>query len=637
MRIVHLSDIHFTGGDNDTSPDWRGFDTSDFNATDYKSWLRLMRIDPSKIKWSDPSSWVAGTPNVITWQADSRNRSDTLASFLTSYKETLLKADVVVITGDLTDSGDDSDYSRAEDFIGRLTRAGYSVYCTPGNHDYARWGLLAWASEDKRNRFHQLPGTSHDKNGYPWVVPIVGGNDTIILLDSMKGHMDAKDWGGVCEPTLGNNYHIALDPSSIAECLLNPLHLGASVVVDGSWPQLAQGKLGSQKDSLCDLLASLQISRRAGGKVIVCLHHSPYATEDAKHLDDGPGFLELLRGRVDVLLFGHTTPDGCFVQNGQDLANDKGSRWQDYGIPLVNCVNLQHAGRYGDKPSEPYPVCVIDTDLMQIEIYGTDGKLPPKIIPGFGLALPTPVLTAPADGAKFSNYPRTMTLAWQSVPGANQYLVEVEYAWKDASGTVTWGSDLKKVVSDTQMTFDFVGSQPGRWRITAMDQSGAHKSSVPSNWRGFDYTVLPVLPTPVLTAPADGAKFSNYPRTMTLAWQSVPGANQYLVEVEYAWKDASGTVTWGSDLKKVVSDTQMTFDFVGSQPGRWRITAMDQSGAHKSSVPSNWRGFDYTVLPVLPTPVLTAPADGAKFSNYPRTMTLAWQSVPGANQYLVEV
>src|SRR5579883_586856 len=253
------------------------------------------------------------------------------------------------------------------------------------------------------------------------------------------------------------------------------------------------------------------------------------------------------------------------------------------------------------------------------------------------LALPTPVLTAPADGAKFSNYPRTMTLAWQSVPGANQYLVEVEYAWKDASGTVTWGSDLKKVVSDTQVTFDFVGSQPGRWRITAMDQSGAHKSSVPSNWRGFDYTVLPVLPTPVLTAPADGAKFSNYPRTMTLAWQSVPGANQYLVEVEYAWKDASGTVTWGSDLKKVVSDTQMTFDFVGSQPGRWRITAMDQSGAHKSSVPSNWRGFDYTVLPVLPTPVLTAPADGAKFSNYPRTMTLAWQSVPGANQYLVEV
>jgi hypothetical protein len=102
----------------------------------------------------------------------------------------------------------------------------------------------------------------------------------------------------------------------------------------------------------------------------------------------------------------------------------------------------------------------------------------------------------------------------------------------------------------------------------------------------------PELPTPQPISPADGAQLTGYPRTTTLTWQPVTGATGYLVEVLYAWSGPQEQ-GWGSAYRREVSGTTVTFDFVGDQPGRWRITALDTTGANARSLPSGWRGFIY--------------------------------------------
>ena len=97
-----------------------------------------------------------------------------------------------------------------------------------------------------------------------------------------------------------------------------------------------------------------------------------------------------------------------------------------------------------------------------------------------GLAAPEPI--SPEDGQTFSNLPRTTTLRWARVAGAQSYLVEVEFL--DGSDYIAYLSEL---VADPEFTFDFVGAQPGRWRVTA--RADDLPDSAPSPWRTFSYTV----------------------------------------------------------------------------------------------------------------------------------------------------
>ena len=102
-----------------------------------------------------------------------------------------------------------------------------------------------------------------------------------------------------------------------------------------------------------------------------------------------------------------------------------------------------------------------------------------------------------------------------------------------------------------------------------------------------------VLGTPSLASPSNGQLFSNYPRTTTLTWQPVSGATGYRVDLEYAYPSSTG-YTWYPLHNQDVTSTSLTFDFVGSQPGRWRVTALDSTGAYEQSLPSAWRTFYYT-------------------------------------------
>jgi serine/threonine protein kinase len=102
------------------------------------------------------------------------------------------------------------------------------------------------------------------------------------------------------------------------------------------------------------------------------------------------------------------------------------------------------------------------------------------------------------------------------------------------------------------------------------------------------------LPAPVQLSPANGSTFSNYPRTTVLQWQAVPGAVSYSVEVDYY--DPGNTSCTGGNVYKNptgLTTTSYTFDFVGAQPGCWRVWAVDGGG--NAGAKSSWWLFIYTV------------------------------------------
>ena len=80
-------------------------------------------------------------------------------------------------------------------------------------------------------------------------------------------------------------------------------------------------------------------------------------------------------------------------------------------------------------------------------------------------------------------------------------------------------------------------------------------------------TVTPALRTPILVSPDNNTFFYHYPRDMTLAWKPVPGADSYLVEIQYY---DPGDGSWHDWYNETVLNASYTFSFVGMQSGRWR-------------------------------------------------------------------
>jgi len=199
-----------------------------------------------------------------------------------------------------------------------------------------------------------------------------------------------------------------------------------------------------------------------------------------------------------------------------------------------------------------------------------------------------PVLVSPANGTALNHYPRTTTLAWQPVTGAVSYLVEAAYL----SGT-TWVAYPTVTVSgnsSSSYTFAFIGDQKGRWRATAFDGTNYSPASA---WWTFSFNTRPQMPTPTLTGPANNVVFGQYLRTLTLSWKMVPATAGYNLEIAYC--DAA-RVTCVSYPTVNITDplaSDYTFNFVGAQPGKWRVTALG-GGTYRDSTPSAWRWFTFT-------------------------------------------
>lgn len=106
-------------------------------------------------------------------------------------------------------------------------------------------------------------------------------------------------------------------------------------------------------------------------------------------------------------------------------------------------------------------------------------------------SLSAPVQLSPADGSVFSHYPRSTTLEWSPVAGAATYTVEIDCyhccvtdRWCSDSGT-PWS--IVPGITGTSYAFDYVGKQPGRWRVWAVKASG--EEGPKSGWWDFEYTI----------------------------------------------------------------------------------------------------------------------------------------------------
>jgi hypothetical protein len=104
------------------------------------------------------------------------------------------------------------------------------------------------------------------------------------------------------------------------------------------------------------------------------------------------------------------------------------------------------------------------------------------------------------------------------------------------------------------------------------------------------------LAAPVQLSPKPGSIFSEFPRTTELVWDVVPGASSYTLEIDcfQCCKAGRWCTEVGANWKFVpgLSTTTYSFDWVGAQPGRWRVWAIDDSG--RPGQKSNWSEFEYT-------------------------------------------
>lgn len=102
--------------------------------------------------------------------------------------------------------------------------------------------------------------------------------------------------------------------------------------------------------------------------------------------------------------------------------------------------------------------------------------------------------------------------------------------------------------------------------------------------------LLRFSPAPQPVSPKDGQVFKHFPRKTTLKWKPVPGAKSYTVEIQFG---QPGGGSWKA-LRTApnIQGTSHTFNFIGAQPGRWRVWAVLEGG--KSTGKSAWKTFRYT-------------------------------------------
>ncbi len=112
-------------------------------------------------------------------------------------------------------------------------------------------------------------------------------------------------------------------------------------------------------------------------------------------------------------------------------------------------------------------------------------------IPEFNLPAPKQIL--PEDNQVFDIFPRHTTLTWEPVEGAASYSVEVDVCQPpEGSDPCPHPQTLRNPaqpsmvkLTTTSYEFKFVGAQPGRWRVWAVDQDG--RAGFKSPWKTFVY------------------------------------------------------------------------------------------------------------------------------------------------------
>ena len=147
--------------------------------------------------------------------------------------------------------------------------------------------------------------------------------------------------------------------------------------------------------------------------------------------------------------------------------------------PLGNQLQAQVLTRFTDGSGRSnYTATYNFNRSINLKTNRTNGNINPGQLKP--LALGTPQQLAPNPGSVFNYYPRKTVIQWNAVQGAAYYKVEIQYfdtSWKPLIGSNS---------NETSYTFDFVGAQPGRWRVWAVGSNG--QESARSGWWEFKYT-----------------------------------------------------------------------------------------------------------------------------------------------------
>jgi len=167
---------------------------------------------------------------------------------------------ILVFTGDIVDNGSEAEYECARAILEPLAER-YKLLFAPGNHDVGRMGN-AFASSLQNNfqrhvvgELMQVPGAMTATNRMAELYPYVTTTKDCVLIGLDSAHDEEH---------------------------------------------LASGSVGARQRRRLDALIE-----GATAPVVVYVHHHPFVRRPWLAMNDAKKLMDLVRGRVHALLFGH--------------------------------------------------------------------------------------------------------------------------------------------------------------------------------------------------------------------------------------------------------------------------------------------------------------------------------------------
>jgi|GEM_PF-2626558 len=229
----------------------------------------------------------------------------------------------------------------------------------------------------------------------------------------------------------------------------------------------------------------------------------------------------------------------------------------------------------------------------------------------------TPVLTAPADGAQGE---RTVTFAWEPVPGATSYVLE----YSEYPDLIDPGGDATPSRTGlTAPTVTITGLSENTtyyWHVRAVSAAGSGAWSPTRVYR----TEGRLPPPPPLVSPADDTAFTASVTTALFRWEGSGRTDDYRLQI------APEPTFSAPVVDQLTLSTQVTVPLEPLTRGQlyhWRVIARNVAGTSVSDVRTFMRASDAPTA----APVLASPADGT--ADVPRQTTLSWQVLNGAASY----
>ncbi|MEQ8956317.1 MAG: serine/threonine-protein kinase [Coleofasciculus sp. C2-GNP5-27] len=155
--------------------------------------------------------------------------------------------------------------------------------------------------------------------------------------------------------------------------------------------------------------------------------------------------------------------------------NDLSKYWLVFDIQSVNVDSSN-------------PKLIHNYTYSQQDIFSPVANIPIPVNPT-DTTLNPPKPIHPLNGTVINSYPRTTTLSWTRVSGANSYRVEIDVYYHQAR---TWCSERKpnncgtyklEEVKTTSFTYTEGGAGLRRWRVWAIDANG--REGLKSEWQEF--------------------------------------------------------------------------------------------------------------------------------------------------------